>query len=146
MKLRIFSLIALAMLLFACSSEETAEIQTEQAAQIENSSETPTGPSYMPILCPVCDDDYIFPELLNAGIMYRQVLVTFDANATAEEIHCFKYKLFNCWYKDRLFEDAGNAPNVPNSEYWFIELGKPEGDLLNDICNDPLSSGSSDCD
>ena len=84
--------------------------------------------------------------MFSGGALFRQVLVTFDANATEDEIHCFKFKLFECLYKNRLYEDGTNVPLDPNSEYWYVLLGKPDGDLLNDICNDPLTSGSSDCD
>ena len=138
MKLKFFSLLIFAALLFACSSEESIEIQPQQVVDLENSQE-PTGPSYSP-LCPECDENYIFPELFSGGLMFRRIEVTFDASATPEEIHCFKFRLFECLYKNKVYEDSGPPPINPLSEYWWISLGKPGGDILNDICNDPLAT------
>ena len=132
----------MSVLAVACSSEETPEVQPQQTADIEQTQEQ-SNPSYN-MNCNLCRQGYVFP-VNYGGPAYTQIDVTFSNSLTTDELYCLKFKYFECWYKGYLFRTLVQPDNDPYTETWLVQNGKPEGDLLNDICNDPLTS-SSNCD
>ena len=144
MKLKFFSLLVFAAVLFACSSEETAVEIQQNNLEIKDSNE-PFNPMYGGggrEECP-CDPNFT-PDIKTPTPFQRVIQVVYDSSYTLEEIECVRYYYFKCVPSMPLSLHMIQTPD-PYDEAWVVDRGKPEADVLNELCNDPLVQ-SAQCD
>lgn len=144
MKTRIFSLILIAMIAISCSTEEQ-NINMDPATNLELSKQTQKNGETEFGSCPSCDLLYDFPRSEDK-VGFSLIKVEFDSSLSLGEIHCLKFEYFECYYKGHLYvHKTQSEPLNQWKEDWLVRNGKPNNDVLNDICNDPMTS-SPQCD
>ena len=141
MKLKlIFPLLFAAIIFVGCSSEEQINISNDEAQELIETPNVPLSRNDDPC---TCDPTYVYPEKM-PSIMYKAIPIEWAPGVTEEQKHCIRQRYFDCDYAGKAFWSTFQTTD-PSDEHWVVLIGKPSGDLLNDVCEDPLTN-STQCD
>lgn len=125
------------LILVNCSSEEEIE-PTNNSDVLYLSSENLNQSGQTESFGCICDINYTYPTQTNSSL-WREIRVIWDNSLTEGEKHCIRYQYFECDWKNKSYMNVIQSPD-PGDDHWLVWLGKPGNDILNDICNDPMTS------
>lgn len=139
MKIRFLIPLLFSFVLFlSCSQDNENYFDND----VQNLSQTNTPGGQEGSTC-ACQMDWQAPTKSSAP-GYNEILVTYDSSLGDDEKHCIRYEYMECNFKGWLFLNADPSSD-PTTESWLVAIGKPNGDVLNDICNDPMTNAP-ECD
>jgi len=141
MKAKFFSLAVLAMIVFACSSEETTESQDNNLKiQVESDPQSNGrlngGGSLACVLQEerLCMINYVFPTTKSPDINYNTHFIHYNTSLSETEVLCIRYDYFQCYLNLVMHE---NQPSDIHTDAWFVPSGRPDDEVSNTSCNDP---------
>jgi hypothetical protein len=132
MKTRIFPLLLLTTLLFACNSEEIVEQEDQQLIHTIENDVTRSIEEEECWRIP-CDNNYTYPAALSGTIYW---VIKYDPSLKVDEIDCIRQQYFNCFDYLRMSTTEHPDPQMDNWTSTGVEP-EPDDEVSTTSCNDP---------
>ena len=86
-----------------------------------------------------CNENIEFPTR-SPGPEYTPLSVIFNSKLSLTEIHCVKVEYFAFLFDQSLYMSSEQPDDGPYQELWLVKKGLPEGDIISDLENNPLTT------